>query len=401
MQKNYILDTNVLIEDPNCINLLRNGDENIILIPYAVFMELERLKKRPDLGHLLAAIAGLLEADDALRVIRIPDKRYSFDKANDNDILDDIRYAFNAGNLLPAENETIVVTNDRLFRVRLKLEGFRTQEYKSSRPFQSESQIFTGFIERDGEKVPNCFWWDEVGQLSFEGRNATIDYEHDPWGIRPRTPYQNCAMELMLSEHIDITTIQSEAGFGKTFIALACALRLVLQKPRQFDKIFIFKPAVEIGEKLGYLPGDEKDKIAPYMRGIIDLVIKLHNRRPANALFVDPEAASLDLNPKKIEIVSLNFIRGLNIENAVVIIDEAQNLSRYQTRALLTRMGENVKCFALGDTNQVDNPYLNSQNNGLNWMVKKFKGHRNYGHIVLHGSRSRGPITDLVLKTGL
>ncbi|HQI82881.1 MAG TPA: PhoH family protein, partial [Deltaproteobacteria bacterium] len=98
---------------------------------------------------------------------------------------------------------------------------------------------------------------------------------------------------------------------------------------------------------------------------------------------------------------SLNFIRGMNIEDAVVIIDEAQNITRYETRALLTRMGEHVKCFVLGDTNQVDHPYLNAYNNGLNWIVTKFKGHRNYGHMVLKGSRSRGPITDLVLKTNL
>ena len=91
----------------------------------------------------------------------------------------------------------------------------------------------------------------------------------------------------------------------------------------------------------------------------------------------------------------------MNIENAIVIVDEAQNLTRYQTRALLTRMAENVKCFILGDIHQVDHPLLNESNNGLNWIVKLFKGAPNYGHVVLKGNKSRGPITDLVLKTGL
>jgi PhoH-like ATPase len=95
------------------------------------------------------------------------------------------------------------------------------------------------------------------------------------------------------------------------------------------------------------------------------------------------------------------FLRGMNIENAVVIVDEMQNLSRGETRALLTRMGEGVKCICLGDTRQVDNPYLNESNNGLNWTVRKLKGYKNYAHMVLKGDRSRGPITDIVLKSKL
>ena len=91
----------------------------------------------------------------------------------------------------------------------------------------------------------------------------------------------------------------------------------------------------------------------------------------------------------------------MNIENAFVVIDEAQNLARSEVRALLTRMGEGVKCFCLGDTRQVDNPYLNESNNGLNWVVKKLKGYKNYAHMVLKGEKSRGPITDIVLKSKL
>ncbi len=79
----------------------------------------------------------------------------------------------------------------------------------------------------------------------------------------------------------------------------------------------------------------------------------------------------------------------MNLENSVIIIDECQNLTRYQTRALLSRMGENVKCFILGDTNQIDSNYLNATNNGLNWIVKKFKGASNYGHTALKGIKSR------------
>ncbi|MRR14575.1 phosphate starvation-inducible protein PhoH, partial [archaeon] len=312
-----------------------------------------------------------------------------------------IRFAFSNAQQYFGQMEPVVVSNDRMFRVRLRCEGVRSQEYKDSKPFQSLSQLYTGFVGYDEDKIANSFWWDQQGKSWFEGSGMPVDYEHTPWGVKPRNIYQNCAMELMLSRHIDVVTLQSEAGFGKTHIALACAFELVLQKPKEYGKIFIFKPVVELGERLGFLPGDEQEKLAPYMRGITDLIMKLHEHRPANALFMDPKAQRLELNPKKIEIVSLNFIRGMNIDDAVVIIDEAQNITRYETRALLTRMGEHVKCFVLGDTNQVDHPYLNAYNNGLNWIVTKFKGHRNYGHMVLKGSKSRGPITDLVLRTNL
>ena len=89
------------------------------------------------------------------------------------------------------------------------------------------------------------------------------------------------------------------------------------------------------------------------------------------------------------------------IESAVVVIDEMQNMTRAECRALLSRLGDGVKCMCLGDIHQVDNPYLNHENNGLNWVVKKFKGSKIYSHIVLKGERSRGSITDLVINSGL
>lgn len=395
MGKTFILDTNVLIDNPDSIEVFRNGESNRVLIPYSVILELDRLKSRPDLSHIIALVAKNLEADPALEIIKIPGKIYHRD-VEDNDILEEVLY-FKENS---AGDKLIVVSNDGLFRVRIKLCGIESQEFIGSKLFKSESQSYTGIVQGMEEKIKNCFYWDE-GKLYFEADEKEMSFDHCVWGVKPRHYTQNCAMHLMLNENIDIVTLQSEAGFGKTYLALASALNLVLQKPKKYEKIFIFKPMVEIGEKMGFLPGDVDEKMAPYVRGIIDLIIKLHNQRPANGLFIDPQASTLQLNPKYIEIMALNFIRGMNFENSVVIIDECQNLTRYQTRALLSRMGENIKCFILGDTNQIDSPYLNATNNGLNWIVKKFKGAPNYGHIILKGNRSRGPICDLVLKSGL
>ena len=204
----------------------------------------------------------------------------------------------------------------------------------------------------------------------------------------------------MLDKNVDLVTIQSEAGFGKTYIALAAALHLVLQE-KTYKKIYVVKPNIEIGEKLGFLPGDMHEKMDPYFKPIKDLILKLHELRDANRLFIDPKAPTLSFNPKFIEMIPINFMRGMNLDNCVVIYDEIQNLDRNETRVCLSRLGENVKCICTGDTRQVDNPHCNEQNNGLNWIVKLCKHQKNYAHIVLKGTKSRGPIADLIRNVNL
>jgi predicted ribonuclease YlaK len=217
-QKQYIVDTNVLLEDPQAVFKLRNGNENSVYIPYHVLLELDKLKKNSKLAHIVArVIKYLIDHPQHYKVLNSVDIAPLFSKTVDRHILDEIQKS--------GLDQPILVTNDKIFQ--------------------------------------------------------------------------------------------------------------------------------------------------------------------------------LQLNPKLFEILPLAFIRGMNIENAVVIVDEMQNMTRAECRALLSRLGEGVKCICLGDIHQVDNIYLNQENNGLNWIVRKFKGSKIYSHIVLKGERSRGPITDLVISTGL
>ena len=395
--KNFVLDTNVLIENPKCIAALRNGQENTIHIPYTVLSELDRLKRDPRLGHVVAQAVSSIQGDAFVHIFPpgCGEQPLCPDESPDDRILREITHH--------AVSEPILVTNDRILQLKARVAGIPSEGYRDSVPFQSESQIYTGFVEDDEESVPNCFRW-ENGTPVFQGPDGpkAISYNHEIWGTRPRTVYQNLTLELMLDPRIDLVSVQSEAGYGKTFLALAAALYLTLErKDNPFRRIYLVKPVVEIGAKMVFLPGDIEEKMAPYVRYITDLLLKLHELRPANRIFQDPQADTLKLNAKRFIIQPIAFIRGMNLENCVVIVDEMQNLSRGETRALLTRMGENVKCFCLGDTRQVDNPYLNESNNGLNWVVKKLKGYRNYAHMVLKGEKSRGPITDIVLKSKL
>jgi len=393
MNKSYVLDTNVLLEDPNCIAILRNGEDNRIAIPFHVILELDRLKKEPRLKHLVAsAVDSIRQNLDAIQILRDGGGQ----PANENTDLKILREILHGD-----VQDPILVTNDRIFQIIANSSGVSSQEFKSSHPFQSDSQLFTGFVQESNTPLPNCFQWVQGKPVyhSFDGPKV-IEYEHEVWKVKPRSVYQNLAFELLLDAHVDLLTLQSEAGYGKTYLALAAALYLVLER-KLFDKIVVVKPMIEIGEKMGFLPGDVEEKMEPYVRYLHLLINKLHRLRPAERIFQKIESGPPKLNPEKFEILPLAFIRGMNIEDAIVIVDEAQNLSRNEARALLTRMGENVRCFCLGDTSQVDNPYLNDSNNALNWIVRMLKGNRNYGHLVIRGARSRGPICDLVLKSGL
>lgn len=395
-KKNYILDTNVLIENPLSILSLQNGNDNNIFIPYHVLIELNQLKTNHRLRHIVSKVVDvLLEHRESIHFIQNDASISPFtEEIVDNYILKEIQDSKEI-------EDPILVTNDRILQLQANLMHIKSEEFKDSRPFESESQQYTGFCEPDTPPLANSFTWYE-GKPLFHGPmgEEPINFNCCVWNVKPRTVYQNLALMLMQHPDIDIITVQSEAGYGKTFLALASALYLVLEK-RVFEKVFVVKPTIELGAKLGYLPGDIKEKMEPYVKYIHDLIIKLHNLRPANKIFLNPNEEVLRYNTKKFEILPLNYIRGMNIENAIVIIDETQNLSRTEARALLTRMGEGVKCICLGDTNQVDNPYLSESNNGLNWMVRKFKGFNNYAHMVLKGDKSRGPITDLVLKSKL
>jgi PhoH-like ATPase len=393
-KKHYFVDTNVLLEDPSSLMRLRNGAENDVFIPYHVLLELNKLKKDPRLGHIVAKVIKVL-ADNLghYQLLETEDISEAFAGLVDNHILDEIQSS--------QVEEPILVTNDKILQLQASMRGIKSEPYRESLPFKSDAEIFTGFVESREEAVPNSFMWEEGKPLMFtRGGEKVIGYQHKVWDVTPRNVYQNLTLELMTDPDIDIVSIQSEAGYGKSFLALAAALYLTMER-KQHSKIYVVKPMIEIGAKLGYLPGKVEEKMEPYTRYISDLMLKLHKQRPANKLFKNAEVYPPDFDSKKFELLPLAFIRGMTIENAVVIMDETQNLSRNEVRALLSRMGEGVKCFCLGDIRQVDHPYLNQENNGLNWIVKKFKGAENYAHMVLKGEKSRGPITDLVIKNGL
>ena len=296
-EKHYIIDTNVLLEDPDSIFKLRNGNENSIYIPYHVLLELNKFKSNPKLGHIVArVIQHLIDYPDKFILLQTGDVADSYANLIDNYILDEIQ-----GSGL---NKPILVTNDKILQLQAGMRGIQSEIYKESVPFKSEAEYFTGFITAEDDPVPNAFAWNDQGKpvfLGVEGEKI-IDYQHRIWNVTPRNIYQNLALELMIHPDINIVSLQSEAGYGKSFLALAVALYLLLEK-KVHEKIYVIKPTIEIGQKLGYLPGKVEEKMEPYIRYVLDLFLKLHRMRPANKILKDPDGYPPSLDPKRFEIL--------------------------------------------------------------------------------------------------
>jgi len=398
MQKEYIVDTNVLIDNPDAILILRNGEENNVHIPNHVLAELDNLKKDKIIGtNASIAIKKIEENKEWLRFIR---NKYSYSNYTNNVdqlILNEIN------NDIDLRNKGILVTSDRLMRLNAESNNIQTNDFYESLPYLTDSEHHTGFFDSNiDEPVVNNFTWIEGKPYFFNNKQQldNISHEYDVWGVKPKNIYQNLAFHLLMNIDLDIVTIQSQAGYGKTFLTLAAAMSLALEKKyNKYNKIVVTKSAYEFGKEMGSLPGNLDEKFAPSVRPIVDLVHKLDNIRPANKIFVDDTKDQFKKN--KFEMLPLAYIQGMNIENSILIIDEAQNLSRKEMRGIATRCGSNTRLFAIGDTRQVNNPYINEHNNGLNWLVKLCQGQNNYGHIVLKGKQSRGPVTDTILKVGL
>jgi PhoH-like ATPase len=210
--------------------------------------------------------------------------------------------------------------------------------------------------------------------------------KHSVWGITARNREQNFALNLLLDPEIDLVTILGPAGTGKTLLTLAAGLTQTLDTSL-FAEIIMTRVTIPLGEDIGFLPGTEEEKMEPWMGALVDnLEVLTQSAEGGNW----GRAATNDLLRNRIKIRSLNFMRGRTFLNRFVIIDEAQNLTPKQMKALLTRAGPGTKMVCLGNIAQIDTPYLTETTSGLTYVVNRFRGWPHSGHITLErGERSR------------
>lgn len=235
-------------------------------------------------------------------------------------------------------------------------------------------ELLVQFLERNGQLsehyVDQILGGDDAETVdNFVERHPNDVLVFGPNGKSVRARTANQKRLVTASDRNDIIFAIGPAGTGKTYTAVALAVRAL--KNKQVKKIILTRPAVEAGESLGFLPGDLKEKIDPYLRPLYDA---LDDMIPADKL-------GYYMQTRTIEIAPLAYMRGRTLDHAYIILDEAQNATDLQLKMFLTRIGANAKAIITGDLTQVDLP--KNQRSGLDKAIRILKNIDGIGHIEL------------------
>jgi PhoH-like ATPase len=429
MKKIFILDTNVILHDSGCVHQFKDND---ICIPITVIEELDKFKKGNNIINCNAR--DFLRTLDALSSEKMFDKGVpvangkgsisicldmALDeviKNNFTEITSDIKIlniAYAVAKKHRFQN-VIFVTKDVNLRLRARSIGLKTENY-NSKFVENLSDMYTGLqvVEHVSPQIFDALYKKpfEV-PMSVLGMDTTL-YTNENlilkngsssalavydgqrqfaqlvqpracYGIKPRNAEQTFALHAMLNPDIPLVTVSGKAGTGKTLLALAAAL----EKKQHYRQIFVARPVVPLSNKdLGFLPGDVASKLDPYMQPLYDNLTVLQNH--FNEQNTQAKQIRELLEEEKIVITPISYIRGRSIVRVFFIVDEAQNLTPHEVKTIITRAGEGTKIVFTGDIFQIDHPYLDSQTNGLAYIIEKMKGQPLYAHVNLEkGERS-------------
>ncbi len=432
VKKNFVLDTNVILHDYKCIE---NFQENDIYLPIVVLEELDKFKKGSDQinynarefvreldtltsNDLFLKGASLGPGKGVLHVVtgdKYQEKIYqSFpEKTADHRIL--------SCTLSVAEAEkdrkvkTILVTKDVNLRMKARSLGIEVEDYITDKVinvdiferaqdtyenidpdlidkmYASPDGVDADLFDIKSKLDPNeCFILKSVRNTvlarynPFTNKFKKVDKSSN-YGIQPRNAEQSFAFEVLNDPDVKLIGLTGKAGTGKTLLALASALK----QANVYKQILLARPIVALANKdLGFLPGDEKQKVAPYMQPLFDNLNVIKGQiTPGGS-----DARKIDDLQKNGQLVieALAFIRGRSLSETFCIIDEAQNLTPHEIKTIITRAGEGTKMVFTGDIQQIDSPYLDAQSNGLAYMVDKMKGQELFAHInLIKGERSQ------------
>ena len=431
MKKTYVLDTNVILYSPSAI--LSFGDNDVI-IPEVVLEELDSFKKdKSDLGANARYAARLidkfrklgklnegidLENGGRLRVEMnhhdtiIPD---SWNKSKaDNRILQVCKGLKEQG------EDVWLITKDIFLRIKADSVDINVEDYYEKFVPEYDNQ-YTGridvfvspeklqeFFTKKTLEVASLLRYDEESEEytqpflytnqfllihsienpkqtalgRYDGKSVVPLYtkESKPLGIVPRNVGQRFMLEALSIDAVKapLVIIKGPAGTAKTLFSLAVGLHKILQENSdQYRRILICRPNVTMDEEIGFLPGTEQEKISPFMRPIFDnleiLVESDEKERYKNEKQLTDKIKDL-FDRRVITTEAVAYLRGRSIVKNWVIIDEAQNLSPKQVKAIITRVGEGTKLILIGDPEQIDHPFLDSRSNGLCYASEKMKG---------------------------
>jgi PhoH-like ATPase len=430
--KTFVLDTNVILHDATCIHQF---DEHDIVIPLPVIEEIDHFKRGSQVINLnarefartLDSITGKTLFNGGIPLGKGKGKvRIAIAKGLSPEIQDAFRedtpdhrilsIALELHKKTRRKSSVILVTKDVNLRMKAKALGIPAEDYTTDR-VRSLEELYSGkeIIENvDGRLLADLYQppyevsadrllaggdTDLVPSKYYILRNASqsalavTDQEMTAlkrvdkiaaYGIKPRNAEQTFAIDALTRTSVPLVTLTGKAGTGKTLLALASAIHV----KKHYRQIFLARPVVPLSNKdMGYLPGDIESKLAPYMRPLWDNLKVIQSQFAED----DKQYKQIDqmIEDGKLVIEPLSYIRGRSLQRIFFIVDEAQNLTPHEIKTIITRAGEGVKIVFTGDIFQIDQPYLDSQSNGLSYLIEHFKGQHLYAHVNLEkGERS-------------
>lgn len=431
MHKIFVLDTNVILHDYKSIY---NFEENDVVIPIVVLEELDKFKKGSDLinyharefmreldklvgdylfknGVPLGHDKGQLrietgkEASDEM-------KKSFWDDKPDHRILAIADYL---NKTKESETEVILVTQDINLRMKAKSLGIHAQDYQTgkvrdvnqfsrglktiegpndeqiSRLYKEYEPIPADELSLSGVSLENNEYFiakthnsSALACYNAEQRTVSRVEKHRCYGITPRNAEQTFALDALLRPEVQLVSLTGKAGTGKTLLALAAALEL----HHNYEQIFLARPIVPLSNKdLGFLPGNVKDKIGPYMQPLFDNLSVIKQQFMAGSK--EYQQIETMQEKEKLIIAPLAYIRGRSLSKIFFIVDEAQNLTPHEIKTIITRAGEGTKMVFTGDIQQIDSPYLDSKSNGLSYLTDRMSGQSVFAHVnLVRGERS-------------
>jgi len=423
----YLLDTNVLLYDPNAILAYPDGE---VIVPITVIEEIDQFKSEvTETGRNARLVSKSIDTyrrtGSLAAGVRQPNGstfRVHIWNAEGGPLPPelDMRRSGNrvlacALQLLEQEDARplVLVSQDTNIRIKANAMGVEATSYEAERGSMSELYDGWNHIEASAAELER---YRQSARVRFEGsyypnqgvivqdRDRPEDYlvfryldeaqGFQPiadlgggiWGIAPRNPQQALALAIMLDPAVSIVTLMGKAGTGKTLLALAVGLQMMMDE-NTYTKMLVSRPIFPMGKDIGYLPGTAQEKLEPWMQPIFDnleflIGSPVSKHHPAKGYETLIEQGLINIEP-------LTYIRGRSIPNQFMIVDEAQNLTPHEIKTIITRVGEGTKIVLTGDPYQIDNPYVDSISNGLSHVVERFKRLPLAGHVTLvRGERS-------------
>jgi len=448
MRKTFVLDTNVLLHDPDA---LTRFEDNNIVIPIEVVAEIDRFKRDPaekgrnarEVSRLLDELRGRgnlaegVEIDEQGGVLKVVFCRSDTLTTlppelkggnGDNNILAVALEQQQLQTVIGDQPPVILVTKDTNLRIKADAVGLIAQDYTSDRvaiadlyPGVREVWVTAEQMDRVKEApgLPVEPLQLEPALLANEGvtlidgaqpsHTLLARYQAATETLQPlqrvskvklgrihaRNREQTFALDLLLDPAVQLVTLVGKAGTGKTLLALAAGLNQVAEE-RLYERMLVTRPVISLGKELGFLPGDIEEKMGPWMQPIIDNLDFLlggddhYKGASPRGGSRPPRSNWSDLKGMGLlEVEAISYIRGRSIPGQYMVVDEAQNLTPHEVKTIVTRVGEGTKIVLTGDPYQIDNPYVDAESNGLTWLVERFKGQALAGHVTLQrGERS-------------